>query len=84
MGLSLIKIKKWIYTFSVGRTQKVIVNESKLEKVAVTSLILQRTFCLAPMLFIIIVANIDLGIKGCKVCFFYVWYKILKLIDNWS
>jgi hypothetical protein len=75
------KIGKWIYNFLTNRTQRVLVDGSKSTHVEVTSSVPQGTV-LAPILFLIMISDINKNARDCKVSSFADDTKVSRVINN--
>ena len=74
-------VGRWIYNFLTQRTFSVIVNQTKSPDRNVESSVPQGTV-LAPLLFIILINDIDLNIKDCDISTFADDTKIAKIITT--
>jgi ribonuclease P/MRP protein subunit RPP40 len=75
------KIGKWIYNFLTNRTQRVLVDGAKSIHVEVTSSVPQGTV-LAPILFLIMISDINKNVRDSKVSSFADDTKISRVINN--
>jgi len=75
------KIGKWIYNFLTNRTQRVLVDGAKSIHVEVTSSVPQGTV-LAPILFLIMISDINKNVRDSKVSSFADDRKISRVIHN--
>jgi hypothetical protein len=75
------KLGIWIFNFLTGRKQNVIVEGVASQDAAVVSSVPQGTV-LAPLIFLILIADIDKDITNCHVTSFADDTKISKIITN--
>ena len=74
-------VGRWIHNFLTGRTFSVVVNKTKSDEVSVESSVPQGTV-IAPLLFLILINDIDQDIDDCDVSTFADDTKIAKTIKE--